>query len=85
MCYSGLSCCEDFWWVCKKALRTLRLTCLLLAYFVITEPTRSSQWENGVANPVTWTKGVNDGIVMVDVELSRLSQDGLIFVARNGE
>jgi len=38
---------------------------------------------NGVANPVTWTKGVKDGVAMVDVELSRLSQDGLIFVARN--
>lgn len=53
------------------------------AYFMITQPTRSTQWVNGIANPVTWTKGANDGIAMVDVELSRLSQDGLIFVARN--
>lgn len=38
---------------------------------------------NGQANRVSWTKGVGDGIVMVDVEMSRLSQDGLIFVAQN--
>ena len=55
-----------------------------LAYFMITEPNRNSQWVNGVAHPVKWTKGANDGVVMVDVELSRLTQDGLIFVARNG-
>jgi hypothetical protein len=63
---------------------TSGLTCILLAYFVITEPTRTSQWVAGMPHPVTWSKGANDGIVMVDVELSRLSQDGLIFVARNG-
>ncbi|KAF9456911.1 hypothetical protein BDZ94DRAFT_1314710 [Collybia nuda] len=53
------------------------------AYFVITEPTRESQWTNGVANPVTWRKGVLDGIAGFDVEMARLSQDGLTFVARN--
>jgi len=53
------------------------------AYFMVTEPTGSSQWVNGVANPVKWTKGANDGVIMVDVELSRLSQDGLTFVAMN--
>jgi hypothetical protein len=52
---------------------------------VISEPTRTSQWTNGVANPVAWRKGVLDGIASFDVEMARLSQDGLTFVARNGE
>lgn len=52
---------------------------------MISEPTRESQWTNGVANPVTWQKGVLDGIAGFDVEMARLSQDGLTFVARNGE
>jgi len=53
------------------------------AYFVITEPTRDSQWRNGDPNPVTWRKGVLDGIATFDVEMARLGQDGLTFVARN--
>ena len=40
---------------------------------------------NGATNVVTWTKGVGDGVDGVDIEMSRLSQDGLIFVARDGE
>jgi len=53
------------------------------AYFVITEPTRDSQWTNGVANPITWRKGVLDGVTSFDIEIARLSQDGLTLVARN--
>jgi len=75
----------------SKVVRKCAGACIVLsclasrtsAYFLVTEPTRSSQWVNGVAQPITWTKGALDGIVMVDVELSRLSQDGLLFVARN--
>ncbi|KAG5638688.1 hypothetical protein H0H81_010913 [Sphagnurus paluster] len=55
----------------------------MAAYFVITEPTRSEQWLNGAANPVSWVKGVNDGIAFFDVEMARLSTDGLTLVARN--
>ncbi|RDB17629.1 hypothetical protein Hypma_001185 [Hypsizygus marmoreus] len=53
------------------------------AYFIINEPTRESQWMNGIANPVTWRKGVLDGIDNFDVEMARLSRDGLTLVARN--
>ncbi|KAF9074555.1 hypothetical protein BDP27DRAFT_1381083 [Rhodocollybia butyracea] len=65
--------------------------CLILAcivsqaasYFVINQPTSSTQWSNGAANLVTWTKGLEDGIDAFDVELARLTDDGLIFVARD--
>jgi len=52
---------------------------------MITEPTTSTVWVNGAANLVTWTKGLLDNIHAFDVEIARLSQDGLIFVAKDGE
>ena len=52
--------------------------------FKILQPAAGTQWANGAANLVTWTKGVGDGIDGVDIEMSRISQDGLIFVARDG-
>ena len=64
--------------------RGVLIVVLFLAYFVITEPTQHAIWTNGVANHVAWTKGLFDGINAVDVEMSRLSQDGLIFVAQDG-
>ena len=39
---------------------------------------------NGQANPVIWKKGLLDGVPMFDLELARLSEDGLILVALNG-
>ncbi|KIK52406.1 hypothetical protein GYMLUDRAFT_77820 [Collybiopsis luxurians FD-317 M1] len=62
------------------------LACLVsqtLAYFLINEPASSTQWSNGAANLISWTKGLEDGIDAFDVELARLSDDGLIFVARD--
>lgn len=56
----------------------------LLAYFKITQPASNSTWVNGAVNPVSWTKGLLDGISSFDVELARLSQDGLIMVAKDG-
>ncbi|KAK7439521.1 hypothetical protein VKT23_017450 [Stygiomarasmius scandens] len=61
------------------------LSCLAtqtFAYFVITEPTSSTQWKNGEAHVVTWSKG-GDDITGFDVELARLGDDGLIYVARD--
>lgn len=52
--------------------------------FKILQPAAGTQWANGAANLVTWTKGVGDGIDGVDIEMSRISQDGIIFVARDG-
>jgi len=53
------------------------------SFFQITQPAVGTQWQNGAANLVTWDKAVGDGIHVMDVEMSRLSQDGLIFVARD--
>ncbi|OBZ74289.1 hypothetical protein A0H81_05627 [Grifola frondosa] len=53
------------------------------SYFIVTEPTNGVQWTNGASNAITWTKGLLDGINAVDIELARLSTDGLIFVARD--
>lgn len=55
------------------------------AYFIINEPTSSSEWSNGAANVVSWTKGLDDGIDAFDIEIARLTDDGLLFVARDGE
>jgi len=52
-------------------------------YFIIDEPQASAQWSNNAANLVTWEKGLQDGINGFDVEMARLSTDGLTLVARN--
>ena len=57
---------------------------LCIADWITQQPSAGTQWTNGQAYPVSWIKGVGDGVVMVDIEMSRLSQDGLILVARNG-
>ncbi|KAG5721206.1 hypothetical protein E4T56_gene20016 [Termitomyces sp. T112] len=53
------------------------------SYFIITEPTRDTQWALGTPNPISWTKGVLDDIASFDVEMARLDSDGLTFVAQN--
>ncbi|KAI0683018.1 hypothetical protein BC835DRAFT_1423695 [Cytidiella melzeri] len=52
-------------------------------YFIVTAPSAGTQWANGAANLVSWVKGVDDGVDGVDVEMSRLSQDGIIYVAKD--
>ncbi|KAJ6500339.1 hypothetical protein C8R45DRAFT_977330 [Mycena sanguinolenta] len=53
------------------------------AYFVATAPQLNDQWANGQTRLVAWTKGVNDGVTSFDIEMSRLSTDGLTLVAKN--
>jgi len=53
------------------------------AYFMISQPTVGSSWTNGEANFLSWTKGVLDDIDTFDIEMTRLSQDGLTFVAKD--
>ncbi|KAJ3570930.1 hypothetical protein NP233_g4088 [Leucocoprinus birnbaumii] len=53
------------------------------AYFQISEPQRNTQWVNNQANSVQWQKGLLDGINGFDVEMARLSTEGLLLVARN--
>ncbi|KAF8523837.1 hypothetical protein JB92DRAFT_2806819 [Gautieria morchelliformis] len=53
------------------------------SYFVINQPAKGTQWANGQTNYATWTQGLGQGISAFDVELARISTDGLLFVARN--
>lgn len=53
------------------------------AYFVVNNPSLGSQWVNGQYNNLNWVKGLLDGVSTVDIELARLSVDGLIFIARD--
>ncbi|KAG7450856.1 uncharacterized protein BT62DRAFT_540452 [Guyanagaster necrorhizus] len=55
------------------------------SYFVIKEPQASAQWSNGAVNVVTWEKGVQDDITHFDMELVRLSKDGVTYIAYNVE
>ncbi|KIJ19167.1 hypothetical protein PAXINDRAFT_166998 [Paxillus involutus ATCC 200175] len=63
---------------------TLLLSLLTLVhaqYFVVNQPGASSFWATDSPYPVTWTKGLLDGIDTFDVELIRLFEDGLYLVA----
>ncbi|KAH9992245.1 hypothetical protein BJV74DRAFT_771760 [Russula compacta] len=51
--------------------------------FVVTYPTKGAQVVNGQTFPVTWSKGLLDGVDSFDLELTRMSTDGLIYVARD--
>ncbi|KAI0298022.1 hypothetical protein B0F90DRAFT_1867904 [Multifurca ochricompacta] len=53
--------------------------------FQVTAPTKGTQWVNGQTYPVTWTKGLLDGIELFDLELTRMNTEGLVLVARDGE
>lgn len=55
-----------------------------IAYFQFIQPTTGTEWINGQTNPVIWKKGLLDGVPTFDLELARLSEDGLILVALNG-
>ncbi|KAN0090747.1 hypothetical protein V8E55_004313 [Tylopilus felleus] len=69
-------------------LLTLTFLCALLSsvhaqYFIVNQPSASTSWANGSPYPFSWTKGLLDGIDTFDVELTRLHEDGLIYVAQN--
>jgi hypothetical protein len=50
---------------------------------MISQPTVGSSWSNDAPNLLSWTKGVLDNIDTFDIEMTRLSQDGLTFVAKD--
>jgi hypothetical protein len=52
---------------------------------MVTAPKLNDQWANGEARMVSWTKGANDGVTSFDIEMSRLSTDGLTLIAKNGQ
>ncbi|KAJ7577249.1 hypothetical protein C8J56DRAFT_754698, partial [Mycena floridula] len=53
------------------------------SYFTITSPSTVSTWNNDRDNILTWSKSPTDGISHFDIEMARLSTDGLLYVARN--
>ncbi|KAH8115092.1 hypothetical protein DFH11DRAFT_1591365 [Phellopilus nigrolimitatus] len=53
------------------------------SYFKFNQPVQGTEWVNGQANPILWKKGLLDGVDTVDLELARLSSDGLILAALN--
>ncbi|THH28566.1 hypothetical protein EUX98_g5630 [Antrodiella citrinella] len=70
----------------SSVLSLLLAWCLIPAananmYLIINDPAQGAQWSNGAANHISWTKGLLDGVNSFDIELSRLSVDGLIYVA----
>ncbi|KAF8901544.1 hypothetical protein CPB85DRAFT_1377308 [Mucidula mucida] len=68
----------------RNVIRCLAVSLLVAsasAYFVVTEPTEDTQWQNGKANVITWDKGVLDGVSAFDLEMTRLSSDGLTYIA----
>jgi len=53
------------------------------AYFVVEGPVSNTPWLNNATNVVSWAKGVKDGIAGFDLEMTRMSQDGLFLIAKN--
>ncbi|KAF7338571.1 hypothetical protein MVEN_02083300 [Mycena venus] len=53
------------------------------AYFMVNAPNLNDQWANGETRMISWTKGANDGVTSFDIEMSRLSTDGLTLIAKN--
>jgi len=52
------------------------------SYFMIKSPSPTAPWLVGQSNPITWISA-QEGVTQFDVELARLTTDGLLFVARN--
>ena len=53
-------------------------------YFVVTAPLKGGQWSNGAANQISWSKGLLDDVNSFDIEMSRMSVDGLTYIASYG-
>lgn len=56
----------------------------LSADFVVNSPAKGDEWINGQTWGVSWTKGLQDDVDAFDIELSRMSTDGIIYVASAG-
>ncbi len=54
------------------------------AYFVITSPTLNETWTTSGLNVIKWAASADQGIPGFDVELLRLSTDGILPIARTG-
>jgi len=49
----------------------------------VTYPTKGAQLANGQTYPITWEKGLLDGVNFFDLELTRMNSNGLILIARD--
>jgi len=58
---------------------------LATAYFVVNHPSSGEKWVNDQTNFLTWTIGATDALDVFDVQLTRMSTEGINYVARNGE
>ncbi|KIJ41888.1 hypothetical protein M422DRAFT_31539 [Sphaerobolus stellatus SS14] len=57
----------------------------LSVYFVVNTPSKGDKWVNDQVNYVTWTIGRNDQnpVSVFDLELVRLSAEGINYIAKN--
>ncbi|KAH6912349.1 hypothetical protein BKA70DRAFT_1184949 [Coprinopsis sp. MPI-PUGE-AT-0042] len=55
----------------------------VLGYFKVTHPTSESKWANGQQYHITWEKGLRDNVDLIDIEMSTVTGEGLILVAKN--
>ncbi|KAK0449422.1 hypothetical protein EV421DRAFT_1781846 [Armillaria borealis] len=58
-------------------------SCITHSYFMIKEPREGAQWSNDAVNVLSWEKGVWDGVTHFDIEMTRLSEDGITYIAYN--
>ena len=72
-------------WLCVFIPFLTFITSLIFSSpdFQVTYPTKGAQVANGQTIPVTWIKGLLDGVDFFDLELTRMSTDGLTLVARS--
>ncbi|KAK0438510.1 uncharacterized protein EV420DRAFT_1209518 [Desarmillaria tabescens] len=68
--------------LCFLCFATL-VSCVTHSYFMIKEPRESAQWSNDAVNVLQWEKGVWDGVTHFDIEMTRLSEDGITYIAYN--
>ncbi|KAK0487155.1 hypothetical protein IW261DRAFT_594472 [Armillaria novae-zelandiae] len=50
---------------------------------MVKEPREGAQWSNSAMNVLSWEKGVWDGVTHFDIEMTRLSEDGITYIAYN--
>ncbi|KAK0185733.1 hypothetical protein F5146DRAFT_1125088 [Armillaria mellea] len=58
-------------------------SCITHSYFMVKEPREGAQWSNSAVNVLSWEKGVWDGVTHFDIEMTRLSEDGITYIAYN--
>ncbi|KAK0485284.1 hypothetical protein EDD18DRAFT_704250 [Armillaria luteobubalina] len=58
-------------------------SCITHSYFMVKEPREGAQWSNSAVNVLEWEKGVWDGVTHFDVEMTRMSEDGITYIAYN--